>query len=337
MKKIVSLFFVLSGIVLMLVSCSNDEVMTDEIKQKSECKTLLELKEFNQKFVSSNQTRGWFDTFLEVASCDILGAAAGITAGKTIIGLAGVATGGTGAFVAGAVCGSICGAAASNKAYGYSRNTRVLSDSTIDDVGFLIVAEKTYKSNLVRCDTSQFGCIGERYVYNKAFEKIQIPEEFEYVKRVGEDHNGMVLSALSIAKDNVSAQDLPLEYFRGIVPSVELTTTQLDKVVFDNPDFTYKYAKINQCIEACLENGGLNIDKFFNQYPLVSNRVEQALKDYILLFNSYPSSVDEVAEITNGYIDIIEKNNEFTNDEKEVIYAAVTVALYSPQIWNGFE
>lgn len=283
-------------------------------------------------------TRGWFDTFLDVAAGDILGAAAGLAASKTIIAYAGITTGGTGAAVVGAVCGSICGASASNQAYKRRKNSVMASPMpTVDSLVFLSIADKTYKSNLSISPENKLNSTDVRHVYNVAYDKINMPQKFEYIKRIGEDHNGLINTSLLIAKENISVSEIPLTEFKGIIPIVELPNYNLNQIIFENPCFINKYAKINQSIENCLDNDELNIDKFFNEVPLISKRVEQALKDYITLFKVYPKDIDEVAEITNGYIEIIEKNNEFTDDEKEIIYAAITVALYSPQIWNDFE
>ena len=65
--------------------------------------------------------------------------------------------------------------------------------------------------------------------------------------------------------------------------------------------------------------------------------VEIAIKEYLELFAVYPENVDDLIKITNDYIEIIESSNEFTEDEKAMIYAGLMVSIYSPQIWDDFE
>ena len=53
--------------------------------------------------------------------------------------------------------------------------------------------------------------------------------------------------------------------------------------------------------------------------------------------SSDPENVDDIIQITNDYINIIESNNEFNDDEKAMIYAGLMVSIYSPQIWDNFK
>jgi len=334
MKK---LFFLMS-ILCTFISCTNEDVTSTNDVYQEDCKTLVELKDFNQSIGSKISTRGWLNRFLDVASGDILGMAAGIAAGQKIAVFAGAVTGGTGYMVTSAVCGAICGASASHTAYRATRGTRSAEPIGVDNMKFLSIADDTYKVNLTNRKLEEFEMLDDTYVYNDAFDKIEIPKKFDYIKRVGEDHNGIVNVVLSIEKDNDYSPEVSIEKIKGAIPSLEETSENLDSLVFENPQFISSYKNIHLSINNCInENGKLDIDAFFRSNPLFSKRVEQALKDYLSLFNSYPENVDEVAEITNGYIEIIERNNEFTDDEKEIIYAAVSVALYSPQIWNDFE
>lgn len=55
---------------------------------------------------------------------------------------------------------------------------------------------------------------------------------------------------------------------------------------------------------------------------------------YLSLYIEFPENLDDIVIIINNYIDIIEKNNEFTSNEKTIIYSALIVSLYSPQLWN---
>ena len=84
-----------------------------------------------------------------------------------------------------------------------------------------------------------------------------------------------------------------------------------------------------------LENVKNNND--LNNISDCPENVKKALVNYLELFNEYPENVDELVEIANGYIGIIEKNNEFSKDEKDMIYAGIMVSVYSPQLWYNFK
>lgn len=71
--------------------------------------------------------------------------------------------------------------------------------------------------------------------------------------------------------------------------------------------------------------------------PTGSVRAENAIKEYLKLFTTYPENVDDIIQITNDYINIIESNNEFNDDEKAMIYAGLMVSIYSLQIWDNFK
>ena len=98
--------------------------------------------------------------------------------------------------------------------------------------------------------------------------------------------------------------------------------------VFDQQEFKDYYYET-------LENVKNNND--LNNISDCPENVKKALVNYLELFNEYPENVDELVEIANGYIDIIEKNNEFSKDEKDMIYAAIMVSVYSPQLWYNFK
>lgn len=90
-------------------------------------------------------------------------------------------------------------------------------------------------------------------------------------------------------------------------------------------------------INSSISNGQFDVDKYIRANPIGNEKVENVIKEYFKLFTTYPENVDDLVKITNDYIEIIESGNEFTEDEKAMIYAGLMVSIYSPQIWNGFE
>lgn len=102
-------------------------------------------------------------------------------------------------------------------------------------------------------------------------------------------------------------------------------------------DFKSEVDKQMVILNSFVRNGQFDVDNYMKANPIGDVKVENAIKEYFKLFTTYPENVDDLIKITNDYIEIIESGNEFTEDEKAMIYAGLMVSIYSPQIWNGFE
>lgn len=343
--------------VCMICSCTNENVPTGtEAFIKPTYKTLTELEAYNELMLGKKLTRTSDENSgavittddatdaINVVSADVSGAAAGIIAGKEIAAVAGATTAGTGALITEAIFASVFGAAASYKVYKDNhaelgnQNAQVeepdpakkgvsMDDPpSIMDSTFLLISEKMYRDNV--------GASEQQYAYNTVSEKIQIPERFGYLKRVGEEHNALVSAVLEVEEsDNF---DLSLENFKGVIPPVYITSEQLD-ALFNNYQIKNAYAKLLHDISICTDENGFDVDKFLILNSNMPYCVRQALNSYSVLLDSYPASIDDIVEITNGYINIIENNNEFNDNEREMVYSALTVSLYSPQLWGVFD
>lgn len=102
-------------------------------------------------------------------------------------------------------------------------------------------------------------------------------------------------------------------------------------------DFKSEVDKQMVILNSFVKNGQFDVDNYMKANPIGDVKVENAIKEYFELFTTYPENVDDLVKITNDYIEIIETGNEFTEDEKAMIYAGLMVSIYSPQIWNGFK
>lgn len=340
----------------MICSCTNEEVLTSmETANETTYKTLTELEAYNKVMLgkvitrgSDNKSKGNVTTddvadAINVVKADAEGAAVGLWLGKGVAVGAGAVTGGMGALVTEAFFGSVFGAAASYKAVKDNKaatgnpnvqnknpdpSKKGISTNPISmDTTFLQISEKVYMDNIGACEQNV-------YVYNAVSEKIQIPERFGYLKRVGEEHNALVSAVLEVEKSD--SQDLSLEDFKGAIPSVDVTPAQLD-ALFNDYRFKNAYAKLLHDVGLCTDENGFDVDKFLNLNINMPYSVRQALHSYSVLLDSYPKNLDDVVEITNGYINIIENYDEFNNNEREMIYSALIVSLYSPQLWGVFD
>ena len=321
MKKLTNLFCVLFAILVTVASCSPTDVsIPDTTVNQSESVTLKRIQEYNKVMKQqSPQSRGRINK-KDIACADILGAFEGIGAGKTLAGVFGIATGGTGYAATIIGMGILGGAAKSYLKYrectGYSVR--------IDD--FYKYSLNQINANL-KSDTTNYY---KKYIYSPKAANIKLPPKFQSMVDVGEAHNKLILGVNYSAPNPTIPVTGPIDNW---VPPTFTSDKKKVELALNSKDAKAQFDKIM----ARVTGQDLDIDAYFENYPTGSKRSEQALKSYLDLFQTYPDNVDDVIKITNDYVEIIESSNEFTDDEKAMIYAALMVSIYSPQIWNGFE
>ena len=184
MKKFI-LFIVL---LLSVASCSSvgDDAQTGGA-DINETKTIEALKAYNASILDSCKlTRG--GRTLIVASADVVGAIRSISAGKTLAGIFGAASGGAGfaAIVVGT--GLIGGAASSYLAYkgvttcSYPATIPELFYYTKKIVNGRIVTVKQPNDTEARTDE-------DRCDVSQPAQDVLLPKNFSYLKSIGADHN----------------------------------------------------------------------------------------------------------------------------------------------------
>lgn len=335
MKKVLFIFVALLT-AFAFASCSSESFESkSEISsfhkndQETNVKTVEELKKYNETLLTQcAKTRGR-GRKLYIAASDICGAAAGISAGKEFAGLVGAVTGGTGAAAIMVGCALLVGASASYYAYystsscSYSVNTPELLDYATKIVRGRIVKDEYLKDTTSIKNNNQF----ETILDEEAFNRINLPQEYSYLQTLGADHNALIVDS-NVGGDLPNANNIVVS--DNNLNKVELAPDDIARFeqVFDQQEFKDYYYET-------LENVKNNND--LNNISDCPENVKKALVNYLELFNEYPENVDELVEIANGYIDIIEKNNEFSKDEKDMIYAAIMVSVYSPQLWYNFK
>ena len=104
-------------------SCNKDQIAPSEISVENNTELFRSFENYNTNFLAThtNPNRGFWSTLgyiTQIAAADLIGAGAGVTAAAQLITYAGVATGGTGAIVAGGVAGIIGAGGASYAASG---------------------------------------------------------------------------------------------------------------------------------------------------------------------------------------------------------------------------
>lgn len=288
-------------------------------------KTVAALEMYNDTFMAQcAKTRG--GRRLTVAANDIQGAVAGVLAGKTIAGIAGLASGGTGSAVVIVGLGLINGAAASYTAYKRHSCTYAVEAPEFFEFAKNIVDARFTKeavdSSLLVKDQPFTG--GDESS-EQTFKKIDLPEEYSYLRTLGADHNAILLAA------NVDGDLSTCESVR-VHGLQQVQIKQEEKDDFDN---AVNSPEFEECFNATMND--ILEGKCLSSLEACPERVKQALQSYLDLFQTYPENVDELVKIANDYIKIIEENNEFTKDEKDLIYAGIMISVYSPQLWDNFK
>lgn len=329
MKKIIFLFSMMFTIMLAMSSCSAEETELSETIAVNQINslTIKKLQEYNQVMMAQKpQTRavkgkGW------IACADVYGAIRGMNDGSKFASMIGLATGGTGSIATIVGCGILRGALSSYQVYLSLNRFPVKTDDFFN-----------YSLNLinqnVKSDTMNFY---RRYVYEPKLQGIKLPSKFKDLQAVGYMHNQLILgydyANPSPQAAMVKKHQDPLDNWTP--PTLSDKTKILS--VLNGKDFKSEVDKEMVILNSFVRNGQFDVDNYMKANPIGDVKVENAIKEYFELFTTYPENVDDLVKITNDYIEIIETGNEFTEDEKAMIYAGLMVSIYSPQIWNGFE
>lgn len=70
-------------------------------------------------------------------------------------------------------------------------------------------------------------------------------------------------------------------------------------------------------------------------YISESNELDEKVMNlFFSLITSYPDNLDDIEFIINKYIEIVKNNNELSDDQKQLIYAGLSVAASSSEFWN---
>lgn len=329
MKKIMFLFSMMFTIMLAMSSCSTEETELSETIAVNQINslTIKKLQEYNQVMMAQKpQTRavkgkGW------IACADVYGAIRGMNDGSKFASMIGLATGGTGSIATIVGCGILRGALSSYHVYRSFNGYPVKTDDFFN-----------YSLNLinqnVKSDTMNFY---RRYVYEPKLQGIKLPSKFNDLQAVGYMHNQLILG-YDYANPSPQAAMVKkhLDPLDNWTPPTLSDKTKILSVL-NGKDFKSEVDKEMVILNSFVRNGQFDVDNYMKANPIGDVKVENAIKEYFKLFTTYPENVDDLVKITNDYIEIIETGNEFTEDEKAMIYAGLMVSIYSPQIWNGFK
>ena len=329
MKKIMFLFSMMFTIMLAMSSCSAEETELSETIAVNQINslTIKKLQEYNEVMMAQKphtraiNGKGW------IACADVYGAIRGMNAGRKLAAIVGLTTGGTGSIATIVGCGILRGALSSYQVY------RSLNRFPVKTDDFFNYSLNLINQN-VKSDTMNFY---RRYVYEPKLQGIKLPSKFKDLQAVGYMHNQLILG-YDYANPSPQAAMVKkhLDPLDNWTPPTLSDKTKILSVL-NGKDFKSEVDKEMVILNSFVRNGQFDVDNYMKANPIGDVKVENAINEYFKLFTTYPENVDDLVKITNDYIEIIETGNEFTEDEKAMIYAGLMVSIYSPQIWNGFE
>lgn len=230
-----------------------------------------------------------------------------------------------------ATMGLIAGAAASYLAYKQSKEEAVTptAKSATDFLRFgkMLVKNRGYEKNDKKA-TAPDNIARVSIDDSTDCGNIILPNEFEFIRPLGALHNEILVAS------NYEG-NLPVTYSgQQVKLDIDLSVEeeeQIEQLIYSN-EFETQYNEILSDIK---------VDKLGNVTFLTpfdeNDRVDMALKAYLELFDSYPENVNDVLKIANDYIRIIDESEEFSFEEKEMVYCAIMISIYSPQLWDNFK
>lgn len=161
-----------------------------------------------------------------------------------------------------------------------------------------------------------------------AFDEIEVPDSIE---RIGYIHN-LALDALINGESDFAflSEEPPfldkddpgeVDYHRVI------TFTQFDKDVIASDDYRAFYNQITQPGESSEED--------ITQITIS----DQVIDYYLDALAKYTSPLDykTVVSITNQYIAVVNDSTELTDEDKNSLYIAFSVGVYSYKYWSNFD
>lgn len=318
MKKFLVMMSMALGIIF-TASCSNEDTLeTPQIRPQEKAiayNTLTELRELNDSLVKEQKSmRSGFWDRCKIAHADYKWGKKGFKAGQIIAGWAGVASGGAGYIaIVGVSTAASAGLASFIKA----------KENDGDAMSFIDYEESLEKmNNLYDLHSSEdsIGSLGTDS-YNAYAAQIQLPSNFEYVRRLGNDHNAILTKLKTIEPANGIMSNE-----HGVIDNPINTTNPFVEEVFSNRQFNaatysaFQHITASSDGDAYCSSGSDNVDEIYDMF--------------LSIMETYFNSPSDLISAINSYINIIENNNELTTSEKEIVYGGFMIAFYSVQYWN---
>lgn len=319
--------FVFVMISFLLVACSqveNEKVAAEPVEAQQlepANNTLRELAIYNESFAIQQTdrpiTRGFWSDLWTIIKSDLVGAGIGAYKGllrsisfpfgfmfshKAII---------THALAGGFIYSShafqevYCDDNQADDSVSFSRLKVISEESIFDDVPIIIQSA---------VDTSL----------------IALPDSLQDILKVGLAHNKLMQEWLNDISASGNTQGV-------ISPILDDDYESNDVSDFLNSrDFSRYYHALEIEISDYCSIAGFDYDSFMEDEPFDSENVAQTIDLFVQAAESNVTSLNSLITMVNGYINIIETNNEFSYEEKMQIYSSLVVAIYSYSLWTNY-
>ena len=329
--------FTLTAMIMAFVftmsSCNSEDLVSE--RQNTALpeytnQTLQDLEKFNQTFEASKetvQTRSgiwrFFRKVAQLASADASGASKAIKNNSHLctIGLSINRTFGTVVTASVAVIGGVKASFASKKKEESEELAPEDADALYNNsVDYLIDKMKTENDSVYLHPGS----------VNSLTDSINVPSSMDYLKHIGQFHNEVLSRALEMNNDYCHPNDNPVMDEADDGDDSQLSS-EIEEFFMDDSTKIACDESVSDVIDCCYSTG-FDYNENLNQYPFDSQNVTST---YRLFFSALQSaqSTSDVITLVNGYISIIETNNEFSDQEKEQLYCGMIVAVYSYSLW----
>ena len=276
-------------------------------------KTLTELQAFNSQFISEHpltRSNVWND--FQIARADYTWGKRGAKAGQVIAGLAGAATGGTGYVITVGVCAGVVGGYASyrkwQQLYPNNDGACVSYNNAMDKMENLY--DNRYSDNVLHTlgidNYASFGA------------QINLPTNFEYLRRIGNDHNKVLAELRNTSQSGLRRSPIEEGDDSGFILSPIAEVFNAEELLSTSSTL---YTTITPTYDG-------------DSSASVSQVIDSVIDSFDTLINSSSINNAELISVINNYISIIENNNELSFSERETVYSTLVIALYSILYWD---
>ena len=305
MKKKSILSLIIVGCVF-CASCSNDITEVNETQSRDNTPLLTKMSTFNDSLLSTKpETRSAGRTLcaMSIVSADVI---SGYEGGKTAYGLCPKFMGPKVVIGVTALSAVVCGAWGSYGAgHAWGAWTRS-SPAAMEDPCTPLRLMNAYAP--IRAEESE-KLIAEN---ENISIKLDFPEETKELYSIGPKHN-IVLKNLQ--ENREISQDCK-KYFT----SEEIAFLESDEFIRANDSISHSVCRL-------MRNGEIPVTDGRDTSSLLMNL-------FSTLLAQYPDNADDVQFIINKYIEAVKNTKEIPDNEKELVYSALSVAASSYEYWT---
>ena len=163
-------------------------------------------------------------------------------------------------------------------------------------------------------------------------DSVTLPSSMSHLQHIGYYHNKLLANALEEPGDEAVADgDSPGQDNSDDTDPDYLPTDILE--FFEDERNEAKCDSLVEDVVSSCSRTGFEYNSFLLAHPYESSNVNSTYKLFLDAVSNSAQSTSDVVSIVNGYINIIESNNEFTEEERMQLYGGMIVAVYSYDYW----